>query len=428
MARFGVSPGLQVSVVCGDHDRAHDICDALNASGLIARTADFTSPSDVILFDLPTCTPDLVREMALYAQETATDRPLIASLGRFADANETEPTVDVRLSADAALALAPVRFDFARRAFARRAEAELRRQSYLRYGVSNPPECKPPSHDILYVGDASMTYPALNRIMDADGFTLTAAFSAYSAFDYLHERPFAAIIVDSSVAAIHPDALCAMIRRSPNLINLPMLAIIRDGASIPAGVIENVSDIIESDTPAQAMWRQLSNLITDVGPSNKDFTPPTADITDAATGLFARPFFEDHLNRQVQWSEDFSQPLTLLAVRLIGLDAKSSDGRDIAHLSRVVKTLLRAQDAPTRIDWSTVVISMPGANQQGAFNAAQRISAVLDATAFEGNMDMPARQVTIDWRISELSEGQSANSLLAAALQGGPYQKGHVAA
>lgn len=423
MSGSELSSNTKVSVVCGDHGRAQHICNILFEQKLDATSGDFTSPCDVFLFDLTTCRPSLVSEVVNYATEYKGSRPLIATLGQFSCNSEIPSQVDVRLSSDTALHLAHSRFHFAKRTAARRAEVELRRDSYAKFGLHTPPEAKHKNRDILYVGEASPRFLSLKDHLESQGFSLTASFSSYTAFDYLHEHSFGAILLDTAADAVRPDNFCAMVRRSSNLAEIPLLAITESSFGIGEDILKCATDLIDEVSSLHSISEQLLELVVNRGPSAKEFAAPNEAITDAVTGLFTRSFFEDHLDRQIEWSLDYDQPLTLLIIKVISGSDNDTDPRDLAYTARVLNTLLRIQDAPTKLDSSTLAVSMPNADEQGATYAARRIEGVLDATAFESEPGKPARQVLINWQVSELNPDQTPEQLLSTALQ-----KGHVAA
>ncbi len=414
---------MSVSVVSGDHARADRLCAALDAAGVYACPANFETTSDAVLFDLTTCSPALVSEMADYASDCGPDRPLLVTLGHFEAEDAPQLMVDVRLSSDAALALAPVRLQFARRILARKAERALRVESLNRFGFEAPAPKRRKGLQFLYVGDASTVFPVLQRQLARGGHELAAAFSGYTAFDYLHDTRFDAVIVDTRAPHIRADAFCDMLSRSPNLTDTPILALIDDAAPLQPAILQSASDLIDGAASVHAIQRQLINLARDVDEDARLCCPPMGEAADTITGLFARGFFEAHLQRQIDWALDFDQPLSLIVIRIED-DTATSDGRALGHAAGLLKSLLRAQDTPSRIDWTTLMVSMPGADQSDAIRAARRISNVLDATAFETGMGSPSRQVNADCRVLELEEGQGAHAFLSDALALGPRRKG----
>ena len=416
MARRQFSTNLKVSVVCGDHGRAQHICNILQDQHLDARSGEFSEPSDIFLFDLTTCRPTLIEDIVGYAKDCKISHPLIATLGNFPCGSTAPENIDIRLSSDHALYLARSRFHFAHRTAARRAEVQLRRESYHRYGLDSALEARHANKDILYVGEASRNFLTLKDHLESDGFQLTASFSAYTAFDYLHDHSFGAVILDTTAENLRDDNFCGMVRRSPNLAEIPLLAVSDEYYSPSEDVFESATDIVEKSASAETISELLTELVVNRGPSAKDFAAPSEKITDTTTGLFTRQFFEDHLNAQVEWSLDYAQPLSVLVLTVLGQADGQPDARDLTYTSRVVKTLLRVQDSPTRLDNSTLAISMPGSSKEDAMIAVRRIEGVLDATAFESSPGQPNRQVLIKWSIAELNADQSSDQLLSNAI------------
>ena len=407
---------LSVSVVSGDHDRASALCSLLGDLDLHAVQADFTHSSDVILFDLKSCRPGLVDDLVEYAVAKDADRPLLATLGGFEDDSPIPDEIDVRLSLDAALVLASARFRFARRIIARRAEASLRAASFSRFGVSSSFKQPTSVRPILYVGDVSRIFPALQKALEARDHDLTAALSAYTAFDYLHDTNFDAIVLDATSPAINAESFCDMINRSPGLADLPMLVLVDPAEFFGDAVVQRASDFMHRDADPDLVAEQLVHLRRLLPPVTQAFSPPCADVTDPATGLFSRPFFEDHLSMQIQWAQERQQPMSLVVIRVASIEEEHI-GADLAHTAKVVRSLLRAQDAPCRLDWSRIAVSLPGADKLEAATAAQRICDVMDATAFEMGYNKPARQVSVQCRIASLAHGMEAADLLEEAIR-----------
>ena len=407
---------LSVSLVSGDHDRATILCERLNALGLHAAPADFTYSSDIILFDLNSCRVGLVEDVIDYAMARTVDRPLLATLGNFQDQSSIPDKIDVRLSLDSALNLAPARFRFARRILARRAEAHLREASFSRFGVSPSFHHSQTKRPMLYVGDVSRIFPALQKALESFDHDLTAALSTYTAFDYLHDTNFDAIILDATSPVVNAESFCDMINRSPGLADLPLLVLVDPTQLLGDATVQRASDLMHRDADPDLVAVQLAHLRRFLPPASQAFSPPCADVTDPATGLFSRPFFEDHLSMQIQWAQERQQPMSLVVIRVASSEEEHVCG-DLSHTAKIVRSLLRAQDAPCRLDWTRIAVSLPGADKLEAAAAARRICDVMDATAFEASYGTPSRQVSVQCRIASLAHGMDAADLLQEAIR-----------
>jgi two-component system cell cycle response regulator PopA len=420
---------FKVSVISGDHERAEYICDTLDKIGISAFPGDFSTPSHGYLLDMKHCRLPVLEDIVAYAHSVRMQPPLIATLGSIPSRSNIKDKVDVQLSSDSALPLAGVRFHFAKRRAARRAEMKLRQESFGNYGLESLPSKKSPNRNIIYIGGASQKFPTLQKALQAHDLNLTAAFSPSAAFDYLHDQRFAAVVLDTESTGMKPDNFCSMVRRSPNLTDIPMILLSDVTTEITDNMINSASDIVDNFVPPAQVASALADLIDNTGPSSPDFVPitPNKEILDSETGVFAQQFFEEHLARQVQWSKEYDQPLTLMAVKIVSYGEDKPEIRDLAYTARIVKALLRIQDTPTRMNDSTLLVSMPGSDIRSAEIAAKRIEGVLDVTAFENESGAQSRQVSIDWHLSELKPHQDANQLINSAIHSGPFSKSAVA-
>ena len=235
-----------VSVICGDHFRAVKICMHLEDAGLTALCGDFKGPVDVLLFDLLTCSPAIIKETIEFAFSQEAKQPILASVGRCNIAVDLNQ-LDVSLSSDHALNLASYRFDFADRILAKTNEAALRQQSFVEFG--HQPEHKHNdyvSHPkrVLYVGAASRYFSQIDTDLGQRGLSVKAAFSAYTSFDYLHEHDFDAVIMDLSEGSQEIHKLCSLVRRSPSLINIPVLLLANDQVRLSDDILSCATDLI----------------------------------------------------------------------------------------------------------------------------------------------------------------------------------------
>ncbi|MFV4649270.1 hypothetical protein ACNJUT_22005, partial [Mycobacterium tuberculosis] len=75
-------------------------------------------------------------------------------------------------------------------------EFELRAQTLADRGRRlEPPVMDDAPLEILTVGEPAPKFLALSHALRACGAQTTGAFTAYTAFDYMHERPFDAVVL-----------------------------------------------------------------------------------------------------------------------------------------------------------------------------------------------------------------------------------------
>ena len=417
-----------VSIISGEQDRAEKIRSTLRSTGVDARIGEFSSPVDVLLFDLKSCAPGMIHELCSYAKQVENDQTLIATLGESDSLAGVSFNADIHFSSDAGLSAASLRIGAAKRTSARKAEARLRSQTYSDFGIEFSPQNKSTEFlSVLYLGEASPEFAMLMREFEASGHRMTAAFSSLTALDYAHDENFDAIIVDETATSANPEGFCAILRRSPSLFSTPVLALTQPELSFHSQVVEAASDVLEISSNAASTVNTVEKMVAQNGPDNERFRPCNDVVADTATGLFSSDFFLSHLNRQIDWSNGYKQPLTILSFHLRDLNSSRDKGGDIAFAASIVRSLIRSQDTPTRIDWETIAVSMPGATREEALGAAQRITNVIDSTAFEASELSPQRQILLDYRVTSYVEGQTSTEFLSNAIRPG-YKRSGVAA
>ena len=89
-----------------------------------------------------------------------------------------------------------------------------------------------------------------------------------------------------------------------------------------------------------------------------------------------------------------------------------------SQAAQLLRAMIRAEDVPARLDWSTLLVVTPGEPRDGAEIAARRLADALDATVFDTRDGEPATGLTAYWWVAEARSGQDAASLLREAARG----------
>ena len=99
---------------------------------------------------------------------------------------------------------------------------------------------------ILYVGEATPRFMGLKHALDSVDAEVVAAFSSYSAFDYLHERPFDAVVLNAVGKRDIAFTISSAMRRNARLYHTPviLLADAMDNQAIEEAFARGVSDIL----------------------------------------------------------------------------------------------------------------------------------------------------------------------------------------
>jgi two-component system cell cycle response regulator PopA len=323
--------------------------------------------------------------------------------------------VAMRLDAMVRLAVAEEEFELRAATFAdrgRRLEAPVNDSAPLQ---------------ILTVGEPAPKFLALTHALRQSGAETTGAFTAFTAFDYLHERAFDAVVLWAGETHAEALSIASGMRRNTRLFHVPTVLYQRVGAEVSLSEAYNrgLSDIAAADTPEADTASRVVALA-------RAFRRETAirkaldrakssGLMDAATGLFTRDLFAAHLSRLAKALEQRNRPLSIAVLRigerpdLLKLRAEGWIDRAIPQIGSMIGRLVRAEDTAARLAPDVFALALPAATQAAAKTAAERIAAVIACTAFDaGDGETP---FTIDFGIgaAEVEAGESPAQALERA-------------
>ena len=392
-----------------------------------AQAAAARLPLDAALVDLAGAAPALLTLPSRLKPAAAPRRLPVVALAR------PEPALEP-LGFDLALApslhptQAALRLDALMRLSVAEEEAELRAETFGAAGrapTSSQREEGPLA--VLTVGEPAPKFLALRHALAEAGADVTGAFTAYTAFDYLHDRSFDAVVLWAG--EVHAEALsiAAGMRRNTRLFHTPTLLYLRHGAEVALTEAFNkgLSDVAdadtrEADTAERVLWLARSHRRERAIRATLDAMRGSG-LMDAASGLFTRALFAQHLSRLAAASRERRRPLSVgvlrLAPRGAALAARSGGWLDKAapQIGSMLGRLVRAEDTPARLSPDVFAMALPAARREAAQAAAERIAAVIACTAFDGAEGEPPFTVEFDIGAAEVREGENPVAALERA-------------
>ena len=204
-------------------------------------------------------------------------------------------------------AQAAMRLDAVVRMTVAEEEFELRAETFADRGrrLDLPEEPAGPLK-VLAIGEPAPEFLALSNALAQSGAQVTGAFTAYTAFDYLHERAFDAVMLWAEANQSEALSIATGMRRNTRLYHIPALLYLQAPATI--GLAEafhrGVSDLATLETPAAETARRVVELARTYRRQNAIRQAlekaRSSGLMDAATGLFTRDLFAAHLVRLTQ--------------------------------------------------------------------------------------------------------------------------------
>ena len=396
----------------------------LRASGMrpSISNADVIQPSAVpLLIDFESMPPSVLSQLVrLKAAEVSRT---VITLGD--GTCPIEPLFNLR--SDVELAALPNRLSGHNRRVLRDEEVRLRAMSAEDLGETLPSPVSAPNPDILYLGDGSPFFLALQVALRSKDVNLTAALSYATACDNLSKHRFSAVLIDLSHSSDQGVQLLERADKDARIAGLPVYVCIRDEDQLSERAQAAIANATEVLTPG-ATPSDTAERITLLAHSRASARPvaPKARLAsamcDLATGLFSRKFFDVHLPRQMQSTDIREAPLTLLTLRLRSKDDDHSARGALPDLAEIIKPLIRETDCAARLDSTTIAISMPDSPYAAAVRIAEKIITALGGERL-GMVGSPLPfGGTLGWRAVERRKYHDAEKLINSATNG-PFSR-----
>lgn len=308
-------------------------------------------------------------------------------------------------------------------------EYELRSETLTSLGLSMPERENNTPLAILSVGPADPDFLALSHTLRARGVDVFAAFTSYSAFDYLHDKAFDAVVLWGRESTAEALSIASGMRRNTRLYHTPVFLRLQKQVDLDLGdaFLRGVSDI---STPgareeeiadrvlrlARAYRRQVSTR------KALEALSHSAHM-DKGTGLFTRDLFAAHLARLARASALRNRPLSVCVLKISEnpeisqARARKALERAMPQIGSMISRLVRAEDTAGRLSEEMFALALPATPEAAARLVGERISAVVGCTAFEAGSGRPPFVVEFDIGVAELIEGEPVAEALTRAAQ-----------
>jgi len=316
-------------------------------------------------------------------------------------------------------------------------EFTLRQETFAERGRRLEPPVPPIGPErVLVVGEPSPQLLALNHALAAQGAEVVGAFTTYTAFDYLHDGAFDAVLLSAADDLNDSLSISAGMRRNTRLYHTPVLLQLPEGRTVnPSEAYHRgVSDIAEADAPEAEVASRVLELARVQRRQNAIRAALDqargSGLMDQATGLYTRDLFAAHLGRLAKASQAGGRPLSVAVLRVANrpevMRARTGGWLDraIPQIGSMIGRLIRTEDTAARLSAEVFALALPGTDDRAGRTAGERIAAVIGCTAFDAgqgsppfvlDFDIGAAEVGRDEHPAAALERASAASLRAAS-------------
>lgn len=268
---------------------------------------------------------------------------------------------------------------------------------------------------VLFIGKADPAYMAVVNALQDKNVNVVAAFTSFSAFDYLHDSTFDAVVMNALQGAEPAMTIVETMRCNPRLFHVPTLLLVNKETfrETDAAFDMGIKDLISADAPPEELSGRILELANDcrLHQQLKDEFNNLggSDCSDPETGVLNARFLQAHLKSVSRDCRARKVPLSIMTIKLTPkfTAALSGDALSLAYAQsiKMIAGVVRMQDIVARIDKDKVVVAFPEEHRIDVARVAARINDMIETAMFQdsqGNSDI--LRMKIETEIVEQSE------------------------
>lgn len=266
---------------------------------------------------------------------------------------------------------------------------------------------------VLFIGKASPSFMIIINALQDKGVDVTAAFTSFSAFDYLHGDPFDAVVMNALEQSEPAFSITEAMRRNSKLYHTPTLFLVNAHTftDYAAAYERGARDIIDRDADSDEISGrilELANYHRIHEQMKSDFLALAVDAAGDPSGTaYSQDFMRAHLPRVFEDAAKSNLPVTLIGLKLTSQSVVDVSRQAIrsayAQSGQLINNLVRMQDVVCRWDEDKFVLAFFDTLAPEAKIILLRIKALLDCTVYgSGGKEGAPLAVSAQTVISEI--------------------------
>jgi len=280
---------------------------------------------------------------------------------------------------------------------------------------------------ILFIGKSTPDFLVVINALQRKNVEVVAAFTSFSAFDYLHERTFDAVVMNALEQSEPALTISETMRRNAKLFHVPTLFLVNPDnfQDHDLAYQKGARDIISSNAETEEISGrilELANYHRIHSQLKREFgSVGGEECLDPTTGVFNEAFFCAHMRRVCETMRATQEPISLMAIRIRPNahfevpEAKVDEA--IAQIGTMLKSLVRMQDITARLERDVFMIAFPGQDRTSVTPVIDRISSIVDCAAFEsGDTEKGALTISLETVIVEQMDHENSEFLIGSAM------------
>lgn len=281
---------------------------------------------------------------------------------------------------------------------------------------------------ILYVGRPDPVFMRLQHALRRENVDTVGAFSTFNAFDYLHERPFDAVVLHTQPEPDLAHTVCSAMRRNTRLYHTPALLITRSEvyAEADEAFARGASDII----PSNASSDELRDRVCALADERRRRREAKAglesclisDVLDPGHDLYSLNFGRAHLQSLLSSAQQLGNTLSLVVLQAqlpptAGMPGSEHANHAMSQFAGMLRHCVRAEDFAMRAGPDMFCLVLPNTAAEEAKVVANRVAAIAECTAYEGSDPLQPFRINLSSEVCQASPDDQADTFLTRAIQ-----------
>lgn len=277
-----------------------------------------------------------------------------------------------------------------------------------------------PRLHILFVGKPVPEFMAILHALDDTEAHLTAAFTSFTAFDFLHTDTFDAVVISGLNGEEPAHTIASTMRRNSRLFNVPALLLMADGkTNLSKSALERgITDVIAADSDLDEISGRILELAREQRAHEyilKSFADlNTTGATHRPSGVYTEEAFNAHLQRVTIDAARRGRPISVGVVHIrLHPQAKSVTPEAFAvakvEVESMIANVIRVQDFAARLSSNRIGIIFPDTLNDNVDLIMARLSELISAAIF-GDADTQFQIELVPNSVTEYENERRAES------------------
>jgi len=273
---------------------------------------------------------------------------------------------------------------------------------------------------VLFIGKASPEFMVVVNALQQKHVQVVAAFTSFTAFDYLYEKTFDAVVMNGMEGEEPAFTVAQTMRRNAKLYHLPALLLVNRSkfTAVDRAYEAGINDIVDTSSSLEVISDRIleqANFHRLHSNFKHDFNKLGGDAClDMQTGLYNTAYFNAHLTRICQHFDTLDLPVSLCLIRISPTNPEEHDipiSSACMQIGRMLKNLVRIQDVTARLETNLFAIVFPGQCKQQLGVVTERIEAILKCASFSDPLTGDIVDIKLEITLNTLGQGGKESSV-----------------